>query len=62
MLAPDEIDDELDIVLAPAQHPKYTPLDLKSPAELIATFHPSIQNGDVTFYVLVTALVRMLML
>ena len=50
MLAPDEIDDELDIVLAPAQHPKYTPLDLKSPAELIATFHPSIQNGDIALY------------
>lgn len=50
MLQPAETNEELDAILAPAQHSKYTPIDLKSPAELIATFHPSIQNGDIELY------------
>ena len=46
----EQIDPEVNATLAPGAISKYTPLDLKDHAELIATFHPSIQNGEIALY------------
>lgn len=45
-----QIDAEVNATISPGAISKYTPLDLRDHAELIATFHPSIQNGEITLY------------